>query len=99
MKKTIYRLRAGRIKTCLIHSLGNSSDEYNVLGEFFDKYVKVKPTKDRGNHPIPRNKFNRNMENNSIVNSAVGEIIIHKTKKLSAAKETPDFLESYDDEN
>ena len=39
------------------------------------------------------------MENNSIVNSAVGEIIIHKTKKLSAAKETPDFLESYDDEN
>ena len=41
-------------KTCLIHDSRNSSDECKVLGDFGDKYDKIKPTNDHGNHPIPR---------------------------------------------
>ena len=44
-------------KTCLIHGLGHSSDECKVLGDFVAKYAKGKPTKDHGNHPIPRNNL------------------------------------------
>ena len=43
----------------IIHSHGHYSDECKVLGDFGDKYVKYKPTKDSGNHTVPRNKFNK----------------------------------------
>ena len=38
------------------------------------------------NYPVPRNKLNRQQENNDIVNSAVDEILLHETKKVSAEK-------------
>ena len=50
-------------------------------------------------HPAPGKKFNRQKENNTIVNSVVDEVLLHETKKLSAAKEAPVFLESDYDEN
>ena len=43
-----------------------------VLGDFGSKYIKIRPTKDRRNDPVPRNKFNRKQENNAIVNSTEG---------------------------
>ena len=61
--------------------------------------LKCKPTEDRGNHPTPRKKFNSRQENNSIVNNVVDEILPHETKKVSAAREAPEFLESDYDEN
>ena len=45
---------SGETKIFLIHGTGHFSDEYNVLGNFGDKYDKVKPTKDHGNHLIPK---------------------------------------------
>ena len=90
---------SGKSKTCLIHGPGYSSYECKDLGDFCARYAKGKPTKKRGNHPVPRNKFNRQKNNNSIVNSAVDEILLHENKKVSAAKEAPEFLESDNDEN
>ena len=49
---------SGELKTCLIHGPRHSSDECKVLGYFGANYAKFKPTKDRRNHPVPRNKFN-----------------------------------------
>ena len=40
-------------------------------------YAKSRPTKDHGNDPVNRKKFNRQQENNSIVNSSVDEILLH----------------------
>ena len=48
--------------TCLINGTGNSSDECKVLGDFGSKYATITPTKDRGNDPEIRNKFNRQKE-------------------------------------
>ena len=45
------------------------------MGEFGSKYSKISPTKDRGNDPLTKNKFNRNQENNDIVNHALDDII------------------------
>ena len=45
------------------------------------------------------NKFNRQQENNVIFNSAVDEILLHETKKVSAAKEAPEVFEYYYDKN
>ena len=87
-------------KTCLIHSPRSSSEECKVLGDFNNKYDKGNPTKDRSNHTVPRNKFNKQQENIAIVNNAMDEILLHKTPKVSAAKEVPEFLESdYDKKN
>ena len=41
-------------KICLIHCPRNSSDECKFLVESGAKYVLVKTTKDRRNHPVPR---------------------------------------------
>ena len=88
---------SGESKTCLIHGPKHSSNGCKVLGYFGSKYVKGNPTNEIGNHTIPIKKFNRHQENNSIVNSMVDEILLHE-KKVSAAKEAPEFLESdYDD--
>ena len=64
-------------KICLMYGSGYSSDECKVLGDLCSKYVKSRPTKDRGHDTVPRNKFNIQQENNSIVNSAVDEILLY----------------------
>ena len=74
------------MKTCLIHGPRYSSDECNVLGDFDAKYAKRKPTKDNGNHPIPRKKINRQMENTAIINNVADEILLNAAQKLSAAR-------------
>ena len=78
-------------KTCLIHGPGHSSDECKVLGDFDHEYAKGKLTKDHGNNPVPRNKFNRQQENNAIVNNEVDEILLNETQKVSASKEATYF--------
>ena len=88
-----------KLKTYLIYVPGNSSDECKVLRDFSAKYAKVKRTKDCVNHCMPRFYFNSQQKNNGIVNNAVHEILLHETKKVSAAKEAPEFLESGYDEN
>ena len=45
--------------TCLIHGPGHSSDGCKIMGDFFSKYAKTRPTKDRGQDTVPRKKFNR----------------------------------------
>ena len=77
----------GESKTCLIHGPGHSSDEFKFLVDFVSKYVKIRPTKYRVHNTVTRNKFNRQKDNNYIVNSAVDEILMHENEKLSAVKE------------
>ena len=86
-------------KTCIFPLSQAFFFKCNILGDFGSKYAKGKPTNDRGNHPVPRNKFNKQQENNAIFNNVVDEIILHETQKLSAVKEAPEFLESGYDEN
>ena len=61
-------------KTCLIHGPRNNYDECKVLGDFGAKYAKGKPTKDRGNHPVLRKCFNKNLETNAIFSNVVDNI-------------------------
>ena len=61
--------------TCLIHFPGHSSDECKVLGDFGYKYAKPRPTKECGHDTARRNKFNRQQENNYILNHTVDEIL------------------------
>ena len=65
----------GKSKNCLVHGPGHSLEEFKVLGEFGTKYANIRPTKDRGSIPIPRETINRKQENNAIVNNAVDEIL------------------------
>ena len=90
---------SGESKICLIHGLSHSSYKCKVLGDFGAKYAKFEPTKDRENHPIPRNKFNRKQENNDSVNNSVDEILLNETHKVSDVREVPGFLESEYDKN
>ena len=46
---------SGEMKIYIIHGPGHSSNECKVLVDFGAKYAKGKPTKDRGNHSVPRN--------------------------------------------
>ena len=89
----------GESKACLIHGPRHYSDECKVLGNFGDKYTKSKPTKEHGNRPVPRKIFNRQQENNDIVNNVVDEILLNETQNVSAAREAPEFLDSLYDEN
>ena len=57
--------------TCIIHIPGHSSDECKVLGDFGFKYSKINPTKDQGHDPPKNNKFNRNQDNNAMVQHVV----------------------------
>ena len=86
-------------KVCLIHGPEHSSDECKVLVHLCSEDVKVNPTKDYRNHPLPINKFNIQKENIAIVNSAGDEILLHENRKVSAAKEAPENIESYFDDN
>ena len=90
---------AGRYRNCLIHGHMHSSDECEVLGDFGSKYVKIIPTKDLRNDPVPRNKCNRKKENNDFVNSAVDEILLHENEKVSAAREAHENVDSDFDDN
>ena len=85
--------------TCLIHGSGNSSYECNILGDFDSKYVKSRPNKDHGHDNVPRKQFNRQQENNSIINSKGDEIILHKNQKVSAEKKAHENVESDFDDN
>ena len=87
------------MKTCFIYELGNSSGKCKVLGDFGAKYVKVKPTKENGNHSIPSKKFKRHMEKNIYINDVVDDIILYETQKVSAAREATEVLDSDCDEN
>ena len=64
------------------------------MGDFVSRYVKNRPTKYRGHNPVPRNLFNRQKENDSIVNSEVDEIFLHENQNLSAENETHENVES-----
>ena len=90
---------SGESKICLIYGPGNSSNEWKIFGDFGANYAKENPTKDHENYPIPRDKFNRQKENNVIVNNTMDGTLLHKTQKVSAVKEAPEFLESDYDEN
>ena len=79
-------------KNCLIHGPGNLSDEYKVLGDFGSKYYKISPTKYRGNVPATITQFNRQQENNLIVNHAVDEILLQENDKVSAEAEAKKTL-------
>ena len=49
----------GELKTYLIHGPGHSSDECKVLVDFGDKYTKGHPTMDHRNHPVTKEKNNK----------------------------------------
>ena len=85
-KRNVDHLKGTPKPTCLIHAPGHSSDEYKVLGDFGSKYDKSWPTKDFGHDPVKINKFNRQKDNNAIVNSEVNEILLHEKHKVSAEK-------------
>ena len=57
-----------------------------VLGDFGDNYANGKTTMDRGNHPVPRKKINRQQENYASVNNVGDEILLNKTQKVSAVR-------------
>ena len=67
---------SGKSKTSLIHGPGYSSEECKVMGDFGTMYAKVGPTKDCERNPVPGKTFNRQHENNAIVNNAVDEILL-----------------------
>ena len=89
----------GDSKTYPIHVPGGSSDECKFLGDFGNNYAKKRPTKDRGNDTVPRNKFKRQQENTAIVNSSVDEILMHENGNVSAMKEEHENVGSDFDEN
>ena len=85
--------------TCLTHSPGHSSDECKVLGDFGSKYSIIMHAEDRGHDPITKNKFNRQQQNNDIVNHALAYIILKDNNTLSAAAEAHENIDSKIDEN
>ena len=89
----------GKSKTiCLIYGPGNSSDECKVLGDFSSKYAKIGTTKDRRHDTVKRNKFNRQQQNNDIINCAVDEILLQEHQNISADKGAHENIESDFDE-
>ena len=60
-----------------LHVILYVADLHEVLGDFGAKHAKGKPTKETGNHPLPRKKINMQQENNAIVNSVVDEILLN----------------------
>ena len=59
------------------------------MGEFGAKFAKGNPTKDCGNHPVPRNCFISQQENNAIVNNVMDEILLNEIQKVCASREAP----------
>ena len=81
-KQYVGRLKS-KSKTCLIHGLGNFSDEYKVLGEFRTKYAKIQTTEDCESNPVPRKILHKNLENKAIINNPVENILQNETKRVS----------------
>ena len=69
------------------------------MGDFVSKYAKRRPTKDRGHDPSKIFVFNRQQENNDIVNYAWDEIILQENDKVSDESEAHETIESDIDEN
>ena len=68
-------------------------------GDFGYNYAKSRPTKDRENDPENINKFNRQQENNAIVNSEVDEILLQENQEVGADKGAPENIEYDFDDN
>ena len=68
-------------KSFNIDGPGHSSDGYKVLWDFGFKYAKGKPTKYHVNHTIQRKKFNRQLENNEIINNVLDEILLNEAQE------------------
>ena len=85
-KRYAYHPKDRSKHTCIINGPGNLSDECKVLGDFGYKYYKNRPTKDSGHETATKEKFNRQQENNAIVNHVVyGKVL--KKKNVSAEAE------------
>ena len=97
IKRYVDRLTV-ELKTYLIHDPGHYSDDCKVLGDFSTKYAKGNPTKDHGNNTAPRKNL-RGSRKNAIVHNVADEFLFNETKKLSAAREAPENLDSDYDEN
>ena len=98
-KRYVDNLKGKSKPTCLIHGPRHSSDKYKVLGDFGSKYAKIRHTNNRGHNNENRNKYTRQKYNNTIVNSAVDEIILQENNKVSAGTEAQEIIESEFDEN
>ena len=87
-------------KHCMIRGLGNSSDEYKVLGEFGTKYPADQLMRNHGSNPKPKFCFQKKQENHTIIENMVDELHIVESKKVRAVNhEAPEFLENDYDEN
>ena len=62
--------------------------------ETFSRYAKKIPTKDHGHNPENIKKFNRQEDNNAIVNSASDKILMKESKKVSSYIEAQENIES-----
>ena len=85
--------------TCLIHVPSNPSDKCKVLGDFGSKYAKISPNKDHRHDPTTKKKFNRQHNDNDIVNSLVDKILMRENQKLSSDEGAHENIESNFDEN
>ena len=99
IRKRYLEYPKGKSKNCFIHGPEHSSYESKVLGDFFFKYVKSRPTKDQNHDPVIRKEFNRQQENNDFSNIAVDGILPHKNKKVSDENKAPENIESKFDDN
>ena len=87
VKRYVYIPRDRSKPTCHFHGPCQSSDECKVFGDFGSKYSKRRHTKDCRHNPATRNKFNRQKENNAIVNNSVDEILLQENNKVVAEAE------------
>ena len=83
-KRYVYHTEDKSRHTCLNNGPGYSSEKCTVLGKIGSQYSKSRPTKDRRHDLKTRDKFNRQEENNFIVNNAADEIILQENNKVSA---------------
>ena len=98
-KRYVYHLKGKYKPTCLLLGPGHSSDKYKVLGDFGSNYAKIRHTSNRGHNHENSNKYTRQQYNNTIVNSAVDEIIVQENNKVSAWTESQEVIESEFDKN
>ena len=73
--RDIYKL------TCIIHGFGHSSDECKLIKYFSTKYATVGSFKQIRKEPTSNKNIGKKQELNDIVQHAVDDIILQKTKK------------------
>ena len=74
----------------------------NAWGHGWDigsKYAKIRHYNNRGHNPSNKNEYTRQQYNNSVVNSAVDDIIFQEYNKVSSGTESQEIIESEFDEN